>query len=119
LKNKKKKKIYKDKRGREYIKEPYFVGGKMKFQRIFVIDDIPAEEYYDRNATDLDHFMNGEYWLMKCEQDSIVHIDDGFDAEHKGYKTNCMWQNSPKNTKGFCEELNELKLDIAEDDIPY
>jgi hypothetical protein len=31
VKNKGKKKIHRDKNGREFIKETYFVGGKMKF----------------------------------------------------------------------------------------
>lgn len=61
---KKKKKIHKDKKGREFIKESYFVGGKMKFRRIYVIDGIPADEFYEKNATDLDFYMNGDYHLM-------------------------------------------------------
>ena len=61
---KKKKKIRKDKNGREFIKESYFVGGKMKFRRIYVIDGIPADEFYEKNGTDLDFFMNGDYHLM-------------------------------------------------------
>jgi hypothetical protein len=62
----KKKKIYKDRKGREFIKESYFVGGKMKFRRIFIIDGIPAEEYYLKNATDLDFYINGDYELINC-----------------------------------------------------
>jgi putative NIF3 family GTP cyclohydrolase 1 type 2 len=60
----KKKKIHKDKNGREFIKETYFVGGKMKFSRIYVIDGIPADEFYEKNATDLDFYTNGDYHLM-------------------------------------------------------
>ncbi len=86
---KKKKKIHKDKRGLEYIKESYFVGGKMKFRKVYVVDGIPAEEFYEKNATDLDHFRNGEYWRMSSEQDSN---DD-------------------------CEELSELKSDLSNDEI--
>ncbi len=67
---KKKKKIYKDKHGREYIKESYFVGGKMKYHRIYVIDGMPADEFYEKNATDLDFYMNGDYHLMSSEKDS-------------------------------------------------
>ncbi|NOQ24454.1 MAG: hypothetical protein GQ564_03750 [Bacteroidales bacterium] len=91
---KKKKKIHKDKRGLEYIRESYFVGGKMKFRKVYVIDGIPSEEFYEKNATDIDHFKNGEYWLMSCEKDSN---DD-------------------------CEELSELKSDLSNDeieDLPY
>jgi hypothetical protein len=60
----KKKKIYKDKNGREFIKEAYFVGGKMKFRRIFVVDGIPADEYYITNATYLEFYLNGDYELI-------------------------------------------------------
>lgn len=67
---KRKRKIHKDKYGRDYIKESYFVGGKMKFQRIYVIDGIPAEEFYEKNATDFDHIRNREYWLINNEKDS-------------------------------------------------
>jgi hypothetical protein len=42
----------------------------MKFRKVYVVDGIPAEEFYVKNATDLDHFRNGEYWLMSSEQDS-------------------------------------------------
>lgn len=70
---KKKKKIHKDKKGREFIKESYFVGGKMKIRRIYVIDGIPADEFYEKNATDLDFFMNGDYHLMSSENDSNNH----------------------------------------------
>jgi putative NIF3 family GTP cyclohydrolase 1 type 2 len=66
---KKKKKIHKDKNGREFIKESYFVGGKMKFHRIYVIDGIPADEFYEKNATDLDFYLNGDYELMSSERD--------------------------------------------------
>ena len=73
MKNKKKKKIHRDKSGREYIKEVYFVGGKMKFHRIYVIDGIPADEFYEKNATDLDFYLNGDYELMSCNKDSENH----------------------------------------------
>jgi len=66
----KNKKIYRDKKGRDYIKDIHFVGGKMKTHRIYVIDDIPADEFYEKNATDLDFFINGDYWLMSSEKDS-------------------------------------------------
>jgi putative NIF3 family GTP cyclohydrolase 1 type 2 len=70
VKNKKEKKIHRDKNGREFIKETYFVGGKMKFRRIYVIDGIPADEFYKKNATDLDFYLNGDYELMSCNRDS-------------------------------------------------
>lgn len=67
---KKKPKIHKDKNGREYIKESYFVGGKMKFRRVYVIDGIIAEDFYEQNASDIDHYVNGEYWKISYEKDS-------------------------------------------------
>lgn len=76
MKNKRKKKIYRDKNGREFIKTTYFVGGKMKHDRIYVIDGIPADEFYEKNATDLDFFMNGDYHLMSCKNESNNQDDE-------------------------------------------
>lgn len=76
MKNKRKKKIHRDKKGREYIKEAYFVGGKMKFNRIYVIDGIPADEFYKQNATDYDFYLNGDYELMSNEYDSENDFDE-------------------------------------------
>lgn len=76
MKNKRKKKIHKDKNGREFIKKTYFVGGKMKHDRNYVIDGIPENEFYEKNATDLDFFINGDYELMSCNNDSNNHFDD-------------------------------------------
>lgn len=70
MKNKRKKKIYRDKNGREFIKEDYFVGGKMKFSRIYVIDSIPVDEFYEKNATDLHFYLSVDYELMNSEKDS-------------------------------------------------
>lgn len=70
VKNKRKKKIHRDKNGREFIKKTYFVGGKMKHDRIYVIDGIPVDEFYEKNATDLDFYLNGDYHLMSSEKDS-------------------------------------------------
>lgn len=75
MKNKRKKKIHKDKNGCEFIKETYFVSGKMKFRRIYVIDGIPADEFYEKNATDLDFVLNGDYELMSSEKDSNNHCN--------------------------------------------
>lgn len=70
MRNKTKKKIHKDKYGHEFIKETYFVGGKMKHHRIYVIDGIPVNEFYQKNATDLNFYLNGDYELMSCNKDS-------------------------------------------------
>ncbi len=64
----KKKKIHRDKNGREFIKESYFIGGKMKFRRIYVINGIPADEFYEKVATDLDFYLNGDNELMSSEK---------------------------------------------------
>lgn len=71
MSGKKAKKINRDKNGREFIKEAYFVGGKMKFHRIYVIEGIPIDEFYEINATDLDFYMNGDYELVSSGKDSI------------------------------------------------
>lgn len=76
MKNKRKKKIHQDKNGREFIKETYFVSGKMKFRKIYVVDGIPADEFYEQNATDLDFYLNGDYELMSNEKDSNNHCND-------------------------------------------
>lgn len=41
----------------------------MKFRKVYIIDGVPAEEFYQNNATDIDHFKNGEYWLISTEKD--------------------------------------------------
>lgn len=90
MKNKSKKKIYTDKNGHEFIKETYFVGGKMKFHRIYVIDGIPADEFYEKNATDLDFYLRGDFELMNSKKDSNNQNNgqdnkelDSLDNEHK------------------------------------
>lgn len=40
-----KNKIHRDKNDNEFIKIPYFVRGKMKFMKEYVIDGIPADEF--------------------------------------------------------------------------
>ena len=78
---KKKRKVHKDKNGRDYIKESYFVGGKMKFRKVYVIDGIPVEEFYEKNATDIDHYLNGEYWLISGEKDANNNCDESNNEE--------------------------------------
>lgn len=58
---KKKRRIHKDKNGRDFIKESYFVGGKMKIKRVYMIDGVPNEDFYEQNASDIDHLLSGEY----------------------------------------------------------
>ncbi len=75
MKSKRKKKIHRDKNRREFIKETYFVRGKMKFRRIYVNAGIPADGFYGKNATDLDFYLNGDYELMNSEKDSNNHCN--------------------------------------------
>jgi len=73
VENKSKKQIHRDKNGREFIKEAYFVGGKMKFHRIYVIEGIRVDEFYEKNVTNLDFYINGDYELINSENDSDNH----------------------------------------------
>jgi hypothetical protein len=60
----KKHKIRKDDKG-EFIYREYFVRGKMKLQKIYVIDGIPAGEFYEQNADPITLFQDGEYELLQ------------------------------------------------------
>jgi len=86
VENKRKKKIHRDKNGREFIKETYFVGGKMKFRRVYVIEGIPADEFYEKNATDLDFYLNGDYELMNSEKDFNNHFNEQDNKEPDSLK---------------------------------
>ena len=74
MKNKRKEKIFSDKNGRQFIKETYFVGGKMKFRRIYVIDGMSADEFYENNATELDFYLNRDHELINIKSDSNKNI---------------------------------------------
>ncbi len=88
----KKRKIHKDKRGREYLKESYFVKGKQKFRRVYVIDGIPAEEFYEKNASDIDHYLNGDYWLISYEQDYFESLESKQKTEEEKSILDCIYQ---------------------------
>ena len=60
---KKKPKIQKDNKG-EFIYETYFIRGKMKRQKIYVVDGIPAEEFYRQNADPITLLQNRDYELL-------------------------------------------------------
>jgi len=62
-KRKKKHRIYKDKNG-EYIKQWYFVRGKQKYTKIYIIDGIPADEFYFRNADPITLLQDGYYEIL-------------------------------------------------------
>jgi hypothetical protein len=63
MKIKNKPKIYKDNKG-EYIKQWHFVRGKQKCMRIYVIDEIPAGDFYERNADPITLLQDGHYELL-------------------------------------------------------
>lgn len=60
---KKKPKIRTDNKG-QYILQQYFVGGKMKHERIYVIDSIPVDVYYNQNADSIVLLQNGDYEVL-------------------------------------------------------
>ncbi len=82
MKNKRKKKIHREKNGREFIKRTYFVRGKMRIEKIYLIDGIPEGEFYEKNATDLDFYMNGDYHLMSSENVSDNYFDEQNNKDH-------------------------------------
>ena len=55
--------IHKDHKG-EFIYETYFICGKIKRQKIYVVDGMPAEEFYRQNADPITLFQNGDYELL-------------------------------------------------------
>ncbi|MBX9852847.1 MAG: hypothetical protein K2X86_13975 [Cytophagaceae bacterium] len=65
--------IYRDKEGRNYLKESYFIGGKMKFRRIYLVDGIPADEFYEKNANEIDKVIDGNFHLIDNNSD----LDNG------------------------------------------
>lgn len=36
----------------------------MKFRRVYVIDGIPADEFYEKNATVIERVMDGDFHLI-------------------------------------------------------
>jgi len=60
---KKKPKIRKDKKG-EFVFENYFIRGKMKKQKVYVVDGIPVEEFYRQNADHITLLQNEDYELL-------------------------------------------------------
>ncbi len=76
MKNKGKKKNHIDKSGREFIKDSYFVGWKIKFRRTYVIGVIPADEFYKKNATELDLYLNQDFELNNSKSESNNHFNE-------------------------------------------
>lgn len=67
MKKKNNPKIHKDKNG-EFICKTYFVHGKMKKQKIYVIDGIPVDEFYRNNADPITLFQNGDYEILSEQE---------------------------------------------------
>jgi len=51
----------------------------MKIKRVYMIDGVPDEDFYEQNASDIDHLLNGEYWKISYEKD----FNNSFDKSHK------------------------------------
>ena len=62
MKNKKKK-IRRNEKG-EYILQQYFVGGKMKHEKIYVIDGVSVDDFYSQNADPITLLQNGDYDIL-------------------------------------------------------
>ena len=60
---KNKPKIRKDKKG-EFIYHKYFIRGKMKLQKIYVVDSIFVDEFYEKNADPITLLQNGDYEFL-------------------------------------------------------
>lgn len=41
----------------------------MKFYRVYVIDGIPADEFYKNNATEIEMVINGDFHLIYEKED--------------------------------------------------
>ena len=94
----------------------------MKFRRIYMVDGIPAEEFYEKNATDLDRFRNGEYWLMSSEQDPNELIDDELDPDEKKARHCGIKENKNQYPNDNCEESEKPEPDwpVNElEDLPF
>lgn len=83
MKKQKNRRIYQDKDGREYQKESYFIGGKMKFRRVYVIDGIPADEFYEKNATVIEMVIDGDFHLVDDKNDSANCYDEPIPSDKK------------------------------------
>ena len=60
---KKEPKIRKDNKG-EFTYQTYFIRGKMKKQKIYMVNGIPADEFYRQNADPITLLQNGDCELL-------------------------------------------------------
>lgn len=56
-------KIYKDNKG-EYIKQCSFVRGKQVLTKIYVVDGLPVDEFYEKNADPITLLQDEFYELL-------------------------------------------------------
>ena len=66
MKNKKNR-IRRNEKG-EYILRQYFVEGKMKHEKIYVIDGVPVDEFYSQNADPITLLQNGDYDILNEQE---------------------------------------------------
>jgi hypothetical protein len=76
------KRIHRDKEGRQYQKQSYFIGGKMKFCRVYVIDGIPVDEFYENNATEIELVKDNQLHLI----DENVALNNRSDISNPSHK---------------------------------
>jgi hypothetical protein len=60
--------LRKDANGEFYYRQ-YFVRGKMKLEKIYVIDGIPVQEFYEQNADPITLLQDGEHELLQKLED--------------------------------------------------
>lgn len=78
-------KLHHDDRG-EFRWETYFVGGKQKRTKVRTVDGMDADEFYRRNATEIELVQDGRYELLhgrEQERDRMnrIDLDEAEDAE--------------------------------------
>jgi len=83
VKKRNNKRTYRDKDGREYQKERYFIGGKMKFRRIYLIDGIPADQFYEKNATVIEMVIDGDFHLVDGKIDADTSYEEPIPSDKR------------------------------------
>ncbi len=97
----KKKKIRRDHKG-EFVFETYFIRGKQKRRKIYAVDGIPADEFYERNADPITLLQDEEYEMLEaaCRSPMWRSTLERDDAE-------------TRSAKGLGDVLRELREMIA------
>ena len=55
----------------------------MKFHRVYVIDGIPADEFYRRNATEIEMVINGDFHLIDEKKHRDNYQDESISFDKK------------------------------------